>query len=103
MVKDKDILKEITPDDLPEPYRTYAAALGVEELYNVCQLFGGATIYIPKPDLLFQKWKQKCIKEEFNGYNAKELAWKYGVSDRTVQKLVEGKQIIMKGQVTLIP
>lgn len=97
----KEVIKELTIEDLPEPYDQYAQQIGIENLYKLSKNFGGTTIYIPQVDALFKEWKYNKIKEEYNGYNIKQLAVKYGVSDRTVQKICSGAKVKMEGQIDL--
>ena len=47
-------------------------------------------LYIPKLDRLQASRRIERIRAEWNGRNNEELARKYGVSTRWVQKAVEG-------------
>ena len=46
-----------------------AELIGVEAFYKLAKEFGGATLYIPKPESLIRPVRDAKIKEEFNGYN----------------------------------
>lgn len=48
--------------------------------------YGGFRIYIAKRR---ENYKEDLISE-FNGYNFKDLAWKYGLSESHVREIVKG-------------
>jgi len=87
--------EDLTLDDLQEQHREYAELIGIENLIHLSQYFGGTQIYIPMPGELFKKRKYELIQEEFNGFNIRELAKKYDVSESTVYRLVRD-QVIRK-------
>ena len=74
-------------DELKEQHREYAEMIGVENLIRLSEAYGGTSIYIPKIDDML---KNAAIIREFDGGNIKQLARKYGVSERTVYRLVKG-------------
>ena len=78
-----DFAKELTLDVVPEGvWREVAERIGVLNLYRLTELVGGATIYIPKPDMLTRPIRDAHIQAEFTGWNHLELAKKYNVTDR---------------------
>lgn len=83
----KNILSNLSTDMLPEPYKTYADAIGIEGLYNLTKVFGGKTIYIPK-DL--RGLLRKLIISEFdNGVRLSDLAEKYSLSLSTIYRMIK--------------
>ena len=96
-----ELLRELTVEMLPDGlYRQIAEAIGVEGLYKLAEVVGGATVYIPKPESLTRPARDARIKNEFNGYNHPELAKKYGVTERWVRQLCgEGR---LEGQLNLL-
>ncbi len=77
-------------DELKEQHREYAEMIGVENLIRLSEAYGGTSIYIPKIDDMLKSRKNAAIIREFDGGNIKQLARKYGVSERTVYRLVKG-------------
>ena len=63
--------------------------IGLEATMRLCQEFGGTDTYIPKVDGLLAAKQRELIRQEWNGYNAEQLARRYGVSARWIRKLVE--------------
>ena len=70
---------------LPETYQNLVRVIGMDAALRLCGEYGGSVLYIPKLDRL-----QASRRIERNGRNNEELARKYGVSTRWVQKAVEG-------------
>ena len=77
-------LEEITLDDIGEQYRNIAETLGVERFIELIENLGGTSWYIPKKDSVLYRAMKRKIKREYNKYNKKELALKYGISEKTV-------------------
>ena len=92
----RDLTLEMLSSEL---YRQIAEAIGVDNLYKLAKVVGGATVYIPLADSLTRPVRDSRIKEEFNGYNHPELAKKYGVTERWVRQLCGLGQ--MEGQMDL--
>ncbi|MBP3339801.1 MAG: DNA-binding protein [Lachnospiraceae bacterium] len=86
-----EVNENITADDLQEQYRELAEIIGIENLMSLAKYYGGTQIYIPQVEMLLKNVKYKAIIEEFDGFNIKKLAKKYGVSESTVYRLVRDK------------
>lgn len=87
-----DFINELTNELIPEMipkglYREIAEAIGIENFVKLTQLVGGSTIYLPKPESVVRPARDAKIREEFNGYNHKELAKRYDVTERWVRQL----------------
>lgn len=83
--------ENITADDLQEQHRELADIIGIENLIALANYYGGTQIYIPQVEMLVKNVKYKAIVEEFDGFNIKQLAKKYDVSESTVYRLVRDK------------
>lgn len=84
---------ELTVELLPEQYQPLAEILGVQQLLSLAELYGGANLYIPKVEALVKTMRDKRIKNEYNGYNAKELAQKYELSVNWVLSICKGNPL----------
>lgn len=93
--QEKEILKDLTLDDLQENHREIADAVGLEGLKLLCEAFGGSGIYVPQYRELVKNKVYSSIYEEYNGSNIKALAAKYDVSESTVYNIVRDR--IAKG------
>jgi len=76
------------PDELSGAGAEMARIIGVERLLALCEVFGGTTIYIPKKKRILQQVRNKAIKREFNSQNYRQLASKYGLSERRIRQIV---------------
>lgn len=79
------IMENIPGDMLPEAHRRLAEVIGLEATLKLCEIYGGAPLYIPKLDALLAAQRARCIRAEYDGSNTAQLARRYGVSMRTVQ------------------
>lgn len=75
-------------ENLKQRHKEYAELIGIENLILLSRVFGGTSIYIPKEELL-KGLKYDKIAEEFTEKNAKELARKYHLSERTIYRIAE--------------
>jgi Mor family transcriptional regulator len=65
--------------------------LGVEQARHLVNNYAGSTLYIPKRPLLIQK--HESIRKEFSeGAGYRELARRYGYSERNIRYIVHKKQ-----------
>lgn len=76
---------------LKEKDREIAELIGIENYMRLVNQYGGTNIYIPAAYLLNRENLEKKIKEQYNGGNATELGKKYGLSARTIVRIVTKK------------
>lgn len=82
--------EDIIIEDLPEVYQHLAELVGVENMLKIANAFGGGeSIYFPKLEAIHRPARDKKIIEEFNGYNFKQLAQKYQLSEMRVRSIVK--------------
>ncbi len=81
-------MENITREMLPEAHRRLAEVIGLEATIRLCEVFGGAPLYIPKLDALAAAQRARRIRSEYDGMNTQVLARRYGVSMRTVQMIL---------------
>lgn len=86
---DMSLLKELKIDDLSENHSEIAIACGMETLLEMCKHFGGGQVYIPTLNELIRSYVYKKVLFEYDGKNRKSLAVKYGISERTVYRLIK--------------
>ena len=87
--------KNITIDDINEQYQYIAELIGVDNFITLITELGGTSWYVPKLDGVLSEAMRRKILKEFKMINGKsnkrELALKYGVSERTVSRLISKK------------
>ena len=84
MVKDN-------PDLLNTIYSEISEKLGFDTALEIYKMFKGQQISFPvrffNPEIL-----QKCIIEEYNGSNIRDLAVKYDYSEKTIRRIIKGNK-----------
>jgi len=85
------IIGEITIEDLPDSYREVARAIGIENAVKLSSVVGGLAYYFPQIEGILRKKRDECIRREFTGNNHRDLARKYGLTERWVREIVEEK------------
>jgi len=99
-LKFKNIENIINIDDFEvgSVYYMIAEKIGVGNALEIAELFQGSSIYFPKLDNVYAKKLREKILKEFNGYNYKHLAVKYGYSEMWIRKIVN--KDILEGQIS---
>lgn len=83
--------EEIRLEDLSEGQQEVAALIGPENFGKLMEVYGGAYLYIPKTDRLERMERNERIRAEFDGYNFRELARKYDLTEITIRSIVSDK------------
>ena len=84
-------MRNIDINEFREPYKSIAEVIGVETMIKLSENFPRFTLYIPTISGLLKQATYKNIIEEYNGANVKQLALRYGVSERTIYRILESK------------
>ncbi|MFC4805751.1 Mor transcription activator family protein [Filifactor villosus] len=93
--------KELKIEELDSPYFELAEKFGIEVALEIEQMWRGRQIYFPFLEHVCRENIKEKILEEYNGYNATELAVKYGYSERHIRRLCENKSVVLDGQLNL--
>lgn len=96
-----DWIKDISEEQLPEPYKSIAREIGLEGTLRLANLYQGTGFYLPKLDTLLAEIRNKRIREEFNGGNHRELARKYELTERWIYEIIG--QTRDENQISLFP
>ncbi len=86
---EKEIIEELTLDDLPDSQREIAEVIGIDNLLKLSDNFAGNSLYINQRKELEKEMVYRRILQEFDGGNVTELTQRYGVSRATVYKIVK--------------
>ncbi|MBB6673002.1 Mor transcription activator family protein [Cohnella nanjingensis] len=84
-------VNDIRPEDLPDPYNNIALEIGVDQTMKIALRFGGTQVYFPKYDSVLSNARDRQIRKEYDGYNTKELALKFNLTENWVRSIVRGK------------
>jgi len=74
--------------DLPPQFENIAMRLGIEKAKWLFEEFGGTSVYFPTEKMIYKDARDREIISEFNGFNHKELAVKYDMSESYVRAII---------------
>lgn len=83
------LLDELTIDDLDEKQRELAECIGIEAYKNLVANYAGEPITVRMPDGLTRSLRNEHIIEEYNGYNIRTLAKRYGLHPNTIRRIIK--------------
>ncbi|MHB8772979.1 MAG: Mor transcription activator family protein [Syntrophales bacterium] len=88
-----EIAAEMPMESLPEQYQAVAEIIGMEDALRLAEGFPGMRIYVPKLSTLTSDLRDRKIRAEFTGFNHRELARKFRLSETWIRKIVERKPV----------
>jgi Mor family transcriptional regulator len=74
--------------DLPPQFENIAMRLGIEKTKALFEEFGGTSVYFPTEKMIYKDARDREIISQFNGFNHKELAVKYDMSESYVRSII---------------
>lgn len=79
---------KIKGEYLNSTYSEIANLLGIEAALKLHSKYRGTQIFFPV-ELFSRDFIVKQIVEEYNGYNVRELATKYGYTEKWIRKILK--------------
>lgn len=81
-------LKKIKGEYLHSAYSELADLIGIDAVLKIHAAYRGQQIFFPV-DLFSKDFIKKQIIEEYDGYNVKKLALKYGYTEKWIKKILK--------------
>lgn len=81
------LLSEIKPEQLADIYKELSSIIGIEQTMLIYSAFKGQQVSFPVK-FFSTEYTKDCIVKEYNGKNLKQLAKKYGYSERWIRILI---------------
>lgn len=78
-------------DQLSGEQRELAETIGLESYRKLVEQYGGNPLYIPKSKTVLKEIIRKEISKNFDGKNYRKLSIKYGLSEKTIRKILSEK------------
>ena len=78
--------------DLPPQFENIANRLGIDKAKMLFEEFGGTSVYFPTEKMIYKESRDREILSKFNGFNIKELASKYSMSESYVRAIIRQKK-----------
>lgn len=79
---------ELKISDLPLQFENIAIRLGIEKAKWLFEEFGGTSVYFPTEKMIYKEARDREIISEYNGFNHKELASKYNMSESYIRSII---------------
>lgn len=83
--------RDVDISKLKDKDREIAELIGIDKYSLLVSKYGGGYLYIPTLSSLMRSENAAEIKRQYNGENAAELGKKYGLSARTIVRIVTKK------------
>lgn len=78
-------------EDLSDEQRKVAELIGTDNYERLIEMYGGTWLYIPKTDAFERAARNRRILDDFDGYNFKQLARKYSLTEVQIRTIVNEK------------
>ena len=78
--------------DLPPQFENIANKLSIEKVKWLFEEFWGTSVYFPTEKMIYEESRDREIFNEFNGFNIKELASKYNMSESYIRAIIRQKK-----------
>ena len=82
---------DLKMSDLPPQFENIAIEIGIDRVKALFKELGGTSVYFPTEKMIYKEARDREIIEEFNGFNVKELASKYRMSESYVRAIIRKK------------
>ncbi|GKZ04264.1 hypothetical protein ANS017_21470 [Paraclostridium bifermentans] len=79
---------DLKMSDLPPQFENIAIEIGIDRVKALFKEFGGTSVYFPTEKMIYKEARDREIIEEFNGFNVRELASKYSMSESYVRAIL---------------
>lgn len=85
---------EFRISDLPEQFTNIAKKIGIENTKELFREFGGTSVYFPTQKTVYKNARDREIIKNFTGFNEKELAIKYNMSENYIKSIIKRQNMI---------
>lgn len=86
----KELMDDTSMSDIPDRYKEVVEIVGVEKYIKLSDYAKGDELYFPKVESILAPARNRRIRREFNGYNAKELAERYNLTLPQILNIIKG-------------
>ena len=80
-------IEKVDPQDLNGVYAEIAQLLGLDAAVTLYKKYRGTQVSFPV-EMLSREYIAKQIRNDYNGYNVRELATKYGYTEKWIRRIV---------------
>lgn len=83
---------ELKISDLPPQFENIAIRVGIDITKVLFEEFGGTSVYFPTEKMIYKEARDREILSKFNGFNIKELASNYNMSESYIRAIIRQKK-----------
>ena len=80
---------QLQSEHIPEDLYWLYELVGMERFMTIIDTAGGEFLYFPKRSTLERGLRREAIVREYNGANIRQLAKKYGLTERYVRTILQ--------------
>ncbi|MCE9676711.1 DNA-binding protein [Paraclostridium bifermentans] len=78
--------------DLPPQFESIAMKVGMDITKMLFKEFGGTSVYFPTEKMIYKDARDREVIEKFNGFNVKELASNYNMSESYIRSIIRNSR-----------
>ena len=82
--------------DLPPQFENIAIELGIDKIKALFKEFGGTSVYFHTEKMIYKEARDREIISQYNGFNHKELAFKYNMSEIYIRSIINRHKKVLK-------
>ena len=83
---------DLKMSDLPPQFENIAMRVGIDITKVLFEEFGGTSVYFPTEKMIYKDARDREIIEKFNGFNVKELASNYNMSESYIRSIIRNSR-----------
>ena len=83
---------ELKISDLPPQFENIAIRVGIDITKVLFEEFGGTSVYFPTEKMIYKEARDRENLSKFNGFNIKELASNYNMSESYIRAIIRQKK-----------
>lgn len=84
-------IEKINITQLTGDQKELAEIIGIEAYRKLVANYGGMSVYICKAETVLRELRNAEICNSFNGFNYRELAKKYNLSEKTIREIISSR------------
>lgn len=83
---------DLKMSDLPPQFENIAMEIGIDRVKALFKEFWGTSVYFPTEKMIYKDARDREIIEKFNGFNVKELASNYNMSESYIRSIIRNSR-----------
>ncbi|MDK2562952.1 Mor transcription activator family protein [Romboutsia sedimentorum] len=81
--------EDVILEDFSEELVGFVDFIGIDKFIDICDKFGGDSIYFPKKSSVLRCSRNRKIRAMYDGYNIKNIAKEFGITREQVKNIIK--------------